>query len=175
MRFSCLLFAALLCFLSPLAAQNPKTFEYRLLATTRTSTLEREMNQAADGGYMFAGLVGGKEALVVMVKAEGPAAAVKRRYKFLATTRTSTMGKELQQAGDEGFAYRDIAVYRKEVTVVLERAADAPTTRIEYKLLATTRTGTMQKELLAAGEAGYTFRGAAFGSEVLSILDRMAK
>jgi len=38
------------------------TFEYRLPATTRTSTLEREMNEAAEEGYRFQGVMGGETA-----------------------------------------------------------------------------------------------------------------
>ncbi|MCX6623563.1 MAG: hypothetical protein NTY38_21365 [Acidobacteria bacterium] len=162
-------------FLAPLCAQNAGAIDHRLLATTRTSTMEKEMNEAADGGYVFGGLMGGKEVLVIMIKATGPAAAAKKRYKFLATSRTGTMEKELQQAGDAGFEYCAITAYKKEVAVVLERSSDAPATRIEYKLLATSRTGTMQKELQAAGEAGFRFRGLAFRGEVLSIMDRPAK
>jgi hypothetical protein len=46
--------------------------------------------------------IGGKEVVVVMMKKPG-AETSRRVYKLLATSRTSTMQKELQQAGDEGF------------------------------------------------------------------------
>ena len=47
-------------------------------------------------------------------------------YKLLATNKTSTMQKELQQAGDAGFEYKGQSVFGttfggKEVVVILER------------------------------------------------------
>jgi hypothetical protein len=156
-------------------AQTPATHEYRVLATSRTSTMEREMNAAADGGFVFSGLIGGKEILVIMVKATGPDAAVRRSYKFIATSRTGTLEKELQQAGDAGFGFSSITVYKSEIAAVLERRTDEPVTRRQYKFLATSRTGTMQKELQSAGAEGYLFRGLTFGKEVLSVLERPAR
>lgn len=174
MRLGLLLALLSGCFL-PLPAQTTATHDYRVLATSRTSTMEKEMNAAADGGYVFSGLIGGKEVLVVMIKATGPDAAVRRTYKFLATSRTGTMEKEMQQAGEAGFSFDSLTVYKSEIAAVFEKRADAPATRLEYKLLATSRTGTMQKELQTAGAAGFLFRGLTFGKEVLSVLERPAR
>ena len=93
------------------------------------------------------------------------------------------MQKELQQAADEGFDYCGQTVFQsafggKEVSVILERSPSAPKRRIEFKLLATTRTSTMEKELKEAGEAGFEFlevlvgNTAVGGKEVISILRR---
>ncbi len=166
-------------------------FDYRLLATTRTSTMEKEMNQAADAGFVFGSVMGGetgmggKEVVVVMTKAID-APAVKKTYKLLATSRTGTMQKELQQAGDEGFDYCGQTVFQstmggKEVALILERDPSSASGRIEYKLLATTRTSTMQKELREVGEQGFRFLGVmvgqtAFGGkETISILKKTPK
>jgi hypothetical protein len=187
-------FALLLCMLCtlPLAAQEaPMRYGYRVLATSRTGTMEKEMNEAADAGFVFGGVMGGqtafggKEVLVIMKKntsATGPS----RKYKLLATSRTGTMQKELQQAGDEGFVYCGVTVFESafgghEVSVILERDPATPAVRIEYKLLATSRTGTMQKELQQAGDEGFVFRGVAIGktkmggAEVVTVLERPAK
>lgn len=49
-------------------------FDYRLLATSKTSTMEKEMNAAADAGFVFGSVmggessIGGKEVIVVMTK-----------------------------------------------------------------------------------------------------------
>jgi len=57
-----------------------------------------------------------------------------------------------------------------------EPAADAP--RYDYKLLATNKTSTMQKELNEVGRAGFVFCGVTVaetsfgGREVVSILRR---
>jgi hypothetical protein len=160
------------------------SYDYRVLATTRTSTMEKEMNEAADAGFIFAGVMGGetafggKEVVVVMLK-DPAAAPEKRAYKLLATSRTSTMQKEMQQLGDEGFDYKGQTVFQsgiagREVAVIMERSASGK--RIEYRLLATSRTSTMQKELREAGDAGFRVIGitvaktAFAGSELVSIM-----
>ena len=85
------------------------------------------------------------------------------------------MQKEMQQAADQHFAYRGQTVFEttfggKEVVVIMERDPDARQERHEYKLLATSKTSTMQKELTDAGEAGFQFVGmtvaeTAFGGK----------
>jgi hypothetical protein len=168
------------------AADAPK-YDYRLLATTRTSTMEKEMNAAADSGFVFADVMGGqsafggKEVLVVMSKPKAAPAAEKRRYRLLATSRTSTMEKELNQAGAEGFDYCGQTVFEsalggKEVSVILEQNPAQPARRISYKVLATSRTSTLEKELNEAGAAGFEFLGVVVGStafggkEVVSVM-----
>ena len=166
-------------------------FDYKLLATSRTSTMEKEMNQAAEAGYVFGSVMGGetgmggKEVVVVMVKnMEAPVA--KKTYKLLATSRTGTMQKELQQAGDEGFDYCGQTVFQsvmggREVAVILERDPVSGPKRVEFKLLATTKTSTMQKELNEAGAEGFEFlavmvgKTAFGGSETISILKKVPK
>jgi len=47
----------------------PKTrrnYEYKLLATTRTSTLQKEVTEAKDAGYAIVGMVSRDEHMVVM-------------------------------------------------------------------------------------------------------------
>ncbi|MGH9719266.1 MAG: hypothetical protein ACRD8O_03580 [Bryobacteraceae bacterium] len=186
MRLRRRLSLALLLFTVTIAAQ---TFDYRVLATSKTSTMEKEMNQAAGAGFVFAGAMGGetgaggKEVLVIMMKS-GDEASARRKYKLLATSRTGTMQKELQQAGDEGFEYRGQTVFEstfggQEVAVILERDAGTEAKRIQFKLLATSRTSTMEKELRTAGENGFKFLGvtvgktALGGKEVVSILQKV--
>jgi len=177
----------LLFFLAlPLTAAS---YDYRVLATTRTSTMEKEMNEAADAGFVFAGVMGGetamggKEVVVVMVKASGDSPPGKRVYKLLATSKTSTMQKELQQLGDEGFEYKGQTVFEstfggREVSIILERNAAKSGEKIMYRLLATSKTSTMQKELKEAGDAGFRLLGltvskTAFGgAELISILGK---
>jgi hypothetical protein len=190
MKFSTGLFLCGAVAVSASLAQAQK-FDYQLLATSRTSTMEKEMNQAAEAGYVFGSVMGGetgmggKEVVVVMTKTVG-VPAVKKTYKLLATSRTGTLQKELQQAGDEGFDYCGQTVFQsamggREVSVILERDPVSGPRRVEFKLLATTRTSTMQKELNEAGDEGFQFLGVmvgktAFGgSETISILKRIPK
>jgi len=172
------------------AADLPR-YDYRVLATSKTSTMEKEINEAADAGYQFHAVmggetaVGGKEAVVIMGKKTGEESKARKKYKLLATSKTSTMQKEMQLAGDEGFEYRDQTVFQsafggREVVVIMEMEAGSAK-RVEYKLLATTKTSTMQKELQEAGEAGFALVGltvaktAMGGSELVSILRRDAQ
>lgn len=184
MSFACIALSSFL-----FAAETPK-FDYRVLAATRTSTMEKEMNEAAAAGYAFSGVmggesaVGGKEVLVVLTKKLGDPSADTRQYKLLATSKTSTLQKELQRAGEEGFDYCGQTVFEsafggKEVSVILERASGVSRNRtVEYKLVATTKTSTMQKELQEAGSEGFEFLGVTLGQtafggkEVVSILRR---
>ena len=171
---------------------EPAKYDYRVLATNKTSTMEKEMNEAAAAGYVFYGVmggetsVGGKEVVVVMGKNVSLPSPARRKYKLLATSRTSTMQKEIQQAGGEGFEYLGQTVFEstfggQEVGVILERDLDTPAKRYEYKLLATSRTSTLQKELRQAGESGFQFLGmtvgktALGGSEVVCFLRRVVE
>lgn len=161
--------------------------EYRVLGTSKTSTMEREMNEAAGAGFTFSSVMGGetafggKETVLVMAKTAGSDAAP-RSYKLLATSKTSTMQKELQQFGEEGYAYKGQTVFEssfggREVIVILERNPQSAGRR-EYLLGATSKTSTLQKELQSAGENGFTLAGmtvgktALGGSELLAILKR---
>lgn len=162
--------------------------DYRLLATSKTGTMQKELNEAAAEGYRFVGVMGGgtavgSEVVVIMAKGNDSAASAGFEYRLLATSKTSTMQKELQEAANLGYEYRGQSVFNSafggdEVVVILERERDAHIVRYEYLLLATNRTGTMQKELKAAGDQGYEYVGVtvsktAFGgNEVVTILRR---
>jgi hypothetical protein len=164
--------------------------EYKVLSTTKTSTMQKEMQEAAAAGYRFADVmggstaIGGAEVVVIMTKQTNPEAY---DYRLLATNKTSTMQKELQEAGDAGFAYKGQTAFKtgfggKEVVCILERAAkDAKASRFEYRLLATSKTSTMQKELSEAGDQGFEFVGMTVaktlmgGDEIVSILRRKAQ
>jgi hypothetical protein len=168
----------------PALAQN----DIKVLATNKTSTLEKEMNEAADAGYRFAAVMGGdtsfggSEAVVIMTRHEDSAATF--AYKVLATNKTGTLQKELQEAGNAGFEYKGQTSFKstfggKEVAVLLERDIKIETLpRYEYRLLATKRTSTMQKELAEAAANGYEFVGLTVadtligGAEVVCIVRR---
>ena len=168
------------------AAQGPAPVEYRVLATSKTSTMQKEMQEAAEAGFRFGDVMGGdtafggSEVVVIMVR-DGNAG--KYDYRLLATNKTSTMQNEMQEAGDAGYDYRGQTVFKsafggKEVVAILEKAPDANVLRYEYRLLATKKTSTMQKELAQAGEQGFGFVGLTVaktlvgGEEVVAILRR---
>jgi hypothetical protein len=166
------------------AAEGAATFEFKLLATSRTSTMEKEMNDLARAGYEFRTVMGGetafggKEVVVVMGLSSRPG---KKIYRLLAANKTSTLEKEMQAAGQEGFDYRGQTVFEsafggREVALIMERDTAVPPRRASYKLLATSKTSTMQKELTETGAVGYDLLGmtvakTAFGgNEIVCIL-----
>src|SRR5262245_6030044 len=85
-------------------------------------------------------------------------------YKVLATSKTSTMEKEMKAAGAEGFRFANVmggetASAGNEVVVLMARSAKESSSKFDYRLLATSKTSTMQKELQSAGELGFEYVG----------------
>jgi hypothetical protein len=174
-------------------AQEEEKFEYLLLATKKTSTMQKEMNQAAEQGYHFGGVMGGEtsfggnEVVVIMERAAGTRGGGRFHYILQATQKTSTMQKELQQAGNEGYEYKGQTVFEtsfggKEVVVILERDREQKEIPVyEYKLLATKKTGTTPKELSEVAAQGFRFVGVTVsetsfgGREVVTITRRVKK
>ena len=168
-------------------AVDGERYDFRILSTNKTSTMEKEMNAAAEAGYVFQSVMGGetafggKEVVVVMGRSgEGPA---QKRYKLLAANKTSTLEKEMQSAAETGFEYKGQTVFEsafggREVSVIMERDSAAAAQRSDYRLLATSRTSTMEKELTESGAAGFAVVGmtvskTAFGgNEIVCILRR---
>ena len=162
--------------------------DVKVLATNKTSTMEKEMNEAAAAGYRFAAVMGGEtsiggaEVVVVMTRAADGKAFF--HYKLLATSKTSTMQKEIQESGDAGYEYKGQTVFKsafggKEVATIVERDTTVQKpTRYEYRVLATKKTSTVQKEIGDAAAAGFQFVGmtvadtAIGGNEIVAIMRR---
>ena len=151
--------------------------EYHVVATNKTSTMEKELNQAAESGFRYDAVMGGetafggKEVVVAMSRAAGTKAN-RFGYRLLATSKTSTMQRELQDAADAGFQYRGQTVFTTafggdEVVCILERDGAAAKERVDYRLVATSKTSTLEKELQQAGAAGYQIVGMTVGKTAL--------
>ena len=150
---------------------------YKVLATSKTSTMQKEMQQAGEAGFRFLAVmggetaVGGKEVVVLMERTSEP--STRYEYKLLATSKTSTLQKELQEAADAGWHAVGQTVFEsllggKETAGILERNPDAPSTlRYDYKLIATSKTSTLEKELREAAEHGYEAVGLTVGKTAL--------
>lgn len=169
-------------------AQSSAAVDHRVLATTKTSTMEKELNEAAEAGFRYQAVMGGesafggKEVVAIMSRLERKAAG-RFAYRLLATSKTSTMQKELQEAADAGYVYKGQTIFQstfggEEVVVILERDKDAVNRPSEYKLLATSKTSTLEKEVQQAGAVGYEIVGmtlaktALGGKELVAILRR---
>lgn len=92
----------------PHGVADSGTKSYKLLATRKTSTMQKELQQMGAEGYEYRGQTvfestfGGREVSVILERdPEQPG----RRFDYLllATSRTKTMQKELQEAGENGF------------------------------------------------------------------------
>jgi hypothetical protein len=172
------------------AVEPTASFDFKVLATNKTSTMEKEMNEAAQAGFVLQSVMGGetafggKEVIVVMGRSSAPAG--QKSYRLLAANKTSTLEKEMQLAAETGFEYKGQTIFEsafggREVSVIMERDKNAGAkTGSSYRLLATSKTSTMEKELAEAGGQGYSVIGmtvskTAFGgNEVVCILRRDA-
>lgn len=142
--------------------------EYKVLATAKTSTMEKELNSAGAAGYRLSAImggdtaIGGKEAVAVLTRTAGEKSNV--QYRLLATSRTSTMQKEMQDAADAGYDFFGQTVFEsllggREVVVIMHRDSAHPTRGDRYRLLATSKTSTMESELKDIGADGYVALG----------------
>ena len=182
---SALVLATALFVAAPAFAQS---HTYKILATNKTSTMQKEMQEAGDSGFRFVAVmggetaVGGKEVVVLMEKTAGDKTTYS--YRLLATSKTSTLQKELQEAADAGFGVVGQTVFEsmfggKETAAIVEKGGSGD--RFEYKLVATAKTSTMEKELKEIADAGYQATGltvgktALGGSELVVITRKKAK
>jgi hypothetical protein len=181
---------AILTQVAAFAVEPTERFDFKVLATSKTSTMEKEMNDAAQAGYVFQGVMGGetafggKEVLVIMGRSS--AAGGQKSYRLLAANKTSTLEKEMQLAAETGFEYKGQTIFEsafggREVSVIMERdKSTGAKAGPSYRLLATSKTSTMEKELAETGREGYSVIGmtvskTAFGgNEVVCILKRDA-
>jgi hypothetical protein len=163
---------------------------YRLLATSKTSTMQKEMQEAGDAGFHFVAVMGGetamggKETVVLMEKA--PDDTAKYSYRLLATTKTATLQKELGDVATAGFNVVGQTVFEslmggKETAAIVEKRSTADALRYDYKLIATSKTSTLQKEVQELADQGFRALGmtvgktALGGNEIVVIARRIVK
>jgi hypothetical protein len=167
MRSSIACFVLALSAASVAAAQDDR---YLLLATERTGTMQKEIDDAAAKGFrvVTASPGDGGEYIVLLEQTTD-----KYQYRLLATTRTGTLQRELDEAAKEGYRIlpKSIAHKGDELLVLMEKGAEnsAPA---DYQVLATERTGTLQKEISQASVNGYTLIALAKRGEHVAILER---
>lgn len=153
---------------------------YLLLATMKTSTMQKELDQASAQGFRIvsaASSCGQHEMVLFLERVTEPPDTYK--YRLLATTRTSTMEKELNLAAQEGFRLLPRTITAKEgfltseIVSVLEQIPKS-TKRYEYRLLATSRTSTLQKEVAQAEGDGFVLVGLVGRGENMVIMEKEA-
>jgi hypothetical protein len=160
---------------STAAAQPART--YKVLATTKTSTMQKERQEAGQSGFRFVAVqggdtaIGGAEVVVLMEKAAND--QTKYDYRLLATSRTSTLQKELQAAADEGWEAVGQTVFEslfggQETVGILERSTETPAAiKYDYRLIATSKTSTLEREIQRLADEGYQAVGMTVGKTAL--------
>jgi hypothetical protein len=157
-------------------AQDPRidsTSEYLLLATNRTTTMQKELDDAAGRGFrVVAGMPGEDELVLILERVPQPSEPY--AYRLLATHRTTTMERELNEAGRSGFRFTPLATIEKgdEIISIMERSPGTQV-RYEYRLLATHRTATLHRELNQAAGEGFFLKGTFNRDERMAILERV--
>jgi len=157
---------------------NTENLQYKLLATIKTSTMQKEIDETAAKGYRI--LVGSPTSgaeMALFLSREGTV-EFPYKYKLLATTRTGTMQKELNDAADSGFRLIPSTMIAKpqlfggvEIVMIMEQPP-RPGQQYEYKLLATSRTSTLQKEVTEATAAGFVIIGMVSRGEHMVVMER---
>jgi hypothetical protein len=162
---ACLLFA-----LSAASVAEAQDDRYLLLATERTSTMQKEIDEAAARGYrvVTASMKESSEVVVLLQQTNA-----KYGYRLVATTRTETLQREINDAADAGYSIVPRAVTGKgdEVIVLMEKGAEGPAPP-RYHVLSTERTSTMEKEINQASAKGYAVIALAGRGQHVAILER---
>jgi len=169
---------------TPAFAQQAETAsgDLLLLAATRTATMSKELDDAAARNYRVlsaAGGVGFNEVIVLLQPSRGG-----YQYRLVATERTSTLQGELNAAARDGYRIVPRAVTTKrnasmfntndyEMLVIMEKSPDSGPP-VQYQVLATSRTGTLQNEVRQAAVNGWSLVTLLVRGEVLALLERAA-
>lgn len=177
--------------MTPVTADAQTARSYKVLATSKTSTMQKEMQEAGTAGYRFVAVMGGDTAIggseVVVLMEKTATDRTKYDYRLLATSKTSTLQKELQQAADTGWEAVGQTVFSStfggdETVGILEKSSETPSKiKYTYKLIATSKTSTLQKEVQEAAALGYQAVGmtvgktAIGGSEIVVIMRKTAR
>lgn len=165
---------------SGLASDSGSPYALFMMTDVPHVNSQQELNKAGAAGYRACLGSSSSEALsihLLLEKALAPPGPYE--YLILATNLTSTMEKEMNQAPAQGFRLhariltgnRGFPMAAGEMAVVMERPW-ASNTSYQYRLLATTKTETLQKELMEATRNGYQIvammRSGAGGSILFS-------
>jgi hypothetical protein len=146
---------------APLATSRER--DYRVLATIKVSTLEKELNEAAGQGFR---VIAAGQMKVVMEREPGVSAAPSD-YRVVASGTSKDAERKLQAAGIEGFRIAAALEPKDQGVFVLQRA-QGTSERFDYRLLKLEE-GSINGWLQFAEAEGY--RMAAFVSG-LAVLER---
>jgi len=153
--------------------------EYLVLDTTRTGTMQKELQEAADRGYRLVVGQGSWLLSAILEKATGDVEPIE--YLLLSTSRSGTMQKEMDGASAQGYRFASVLGIGKDVIIAMQRSKGTTTRTHAQVLLATSGIKTMERELLAGATKGFRFVGQTVfdrvlgGPEYVAILERPAQ
>jgi hypothetical protein len=150
---------------------------YLLLSTQKTSTMQKELDEAASRGFrvLMGSPTSTSEMAVLMERVADAASPYK--YRLLSTTKISTMRKELNESAQEGYRLLPRTMTSKdsfltvEVVMLVEKAPNSDK-RYEYRLYATTSEKKMRAEIEKAEAEGFTLAGMVSRGEHMVIMER---
>jgi hypothetical protein len=167
-------------------AEAGKRYQYKVLATRRVSTIEKELTQAAAEGWEFRGLMSrldfgdlmvmafthvGGETFMVLERESGETKP-RFEYRLLSATREKTIQQELDQAVAQGYLPLAMAGGQDSggamvllgpkfvFNIVLSRRLESPDAdkgRYEYRFIKTGKVKTMEKEMNQAAKEGFRY------------------
>jgi hypothetical protein len=150
---------------------------YLMLSTVKTSTMQKELDEAASDGFrVVTGSPTATNEWAVLLERVASASAP-YTYRLLATTKISTMRKELNEAASEGYRLLPRTMTSKsgllsvEVVMLVEKAPNSDR-RYEYRLYATTSEKKMRAEIEKAEAEGFTLAGMVSRGEHMVIMER---
>jgi len=163
-----------ICFRGDLvAAQGCGNLEYRLIATTKGSTLEKELNELAKQGFRFekeSQAMGWSTFTILVSRPLNSMSTQRYEYKTLNVGQFIKQKKELSS---QGFAFRaamlpsTFAMAAPSPVFLLEREIGSEAGRYEYDVLISPKDKKLQTMLDNANSGGFTPVGILGGIIVL--------
>lgn len=150
---------------------------YVLIATTKTSTLEKEIADAAAHGFRLQSAAAADELVYLMERQD--ATTARADYILLSTTKSETLEREMNQAVARGYRVHPFSltgVFKSlsgtfEIVAVMEKR-ESPA--VEYRVIGTARAGTFEKEVAAAGDEGWELVALPASGGFTAVLQRPA-
>ena len=169
--------ATLLLYSVAMAEIDPHQI-YLLLSTSKTTTLQKEIDEATVEGFRIVATAARGGGQVVLMRRSAPKEE-DFRYRVLGTTKIDTMEKELNEAAGAGYCFlpgtmlsRNRTFGIPELVTFLERPPES-SRECEYRVLGTLRTGKVQDELVALEEEGFKLVDITQASELAAVLERV--
>jgi hypothetical protein len=150
---------------------------YLMLATQKTSTMQKELDEAASRGFrvITGSPTSTMEMAVLLERVADPASAY--QYRLLATTKIATMRKELNESAQEGYRLLPRTMTSKEgflsleIVMLMEKAPNTDK-RYEYRLYATLSEKKMRAEIEKSEAEGFTLAGMVSRGQHMVIMER---